>query len=140
MADRERFLALLAALRDAVAVLRRYADAVSRSSLEADVDTQNMVLFATYRAIQAAIDAGQHAIAERSLPVPASYRDVFNVLASAGLISSDLARRMAGWAGLRNVIAHAYVDIDLRIVADAIYGELGDLEEYHAALVVIATN
>jgi len=30
-----------------------------------------------YRAIQATVDLGQHVIAERGLPVPSSYREVF---------------------------------------------------------------
>ena len=77
MTDRERFLALLEALRQALETLTRYQATIPRERLLAELDTQNMVLFALYRAIQAAVDVGQHLIAERGLPVPSSYREVF---------------------------------------------------------------
>lgn len=140
MADLARFLELLAMLRASIAVLRRYASSVPRETLESDLDTQNMVLFGTYRAIQSAIDLGQHAIAERGLTAPATYRDVFIVLGEEGVISRDLAGRMAGWAGLRNVIAHVYGRIDVRVVADALYGELDDLDDFVAAMAGLASE
>jgi uncharacterized protein YutE (UPF0331/DUF86 family) len=138
MADPDRFLALLAGLRQALAVLARYRSTVPRERLLADLDTQNMVLFALYRAVQGCIDLGQHLVAERGLPVPSTYREVFRVLGDAALVDDGLARRLEGWGGMRNVIAHHYGVIDICRVAAALYEELDDLESFAVAMAALA--
>jgi uncharacterized protein YutE (UPF0331/DUF86 family) len=140
MADLERFLALLESLRQALVTLERYRTTVERERLIADVDTQNMVLFAMYRAVQLSIDLGQHVIAERGLPVPSAYRELFRVLADAGIVSADLGKRLQGWAGFRNVIAHDYGRIDMVLVARALHDDLGDLNEYARAVAALAPS
>lgn len=47
----------------------------------------------------------------------------------AGVVDPELARRLAGWAGLRNVLAHQDAALDLRRVDHALRHELGDLEQ-----------
>jgi uncharacterized protein YutE (UPF0331/DUF86 family) len=132
--DADRFLALIEELRQALAVLARYRASVPRERLLADLDTQNMVLFALYRAMQGSIDLGQHLIAERGLPVPSSYREVFRVLGEAGVVDPELSRRLEAWGGMRNVVAHQYGALDLLRVAKALYDELDDLEEFVTAM------
>ena len=139
MTDPDRFLALIEAARQAVEVLKRYRASVPRERLLGDVDTQNMVLFALYRAVQACIDLGQHLIAERGLRVPAAYREVFGVLGEAAIVEATLATRLQGWGGLCNVIAHHYGDIDHALIAHALYDELGDLEAFIARMAEVAT-
>ncbi len=137
MTDPDRCLALLESLRQALAVLDRYRREVTRERLLSEVDAQNMVLFALYRAVQGAIDLGQHVIAERGLPVPSAYREVFRVLADGKVIDRDLARRLEGWGGMRNVIAHQYGAIDLARVAHALHDELGDLEAFAVSMAAL---
>jgi len=134
VSDLERFLSLLESLRQTLVVLARYRETVARERLLGDIDTQNMVLFGLYRAIQGCIDLGQHVIAERGLPVPSAYREVFRALGGAGILDDSLATRMERWGGLRNVIAHQYGAIDLTRLARALYDELGDLKEYAVAM------
>jgi hypothetical protein len=40
----------------------------------------------------------------------------------------DLAERLRGWAGFRNVLVHEYLDIDHAIAYRAIQTELSDLD------------
>lgn len=134
MSDLERFLSLLESLRQALLVLARYRDTVPRERLLTDVDTQNMVLFAIYRAAQGCIDLAQHVIAERGLPIPTAYREVFRALGDAGVLDATLTARMEGWGGFRNVIAHQYGTIDLARLARGLYDELVDLQEFAAAM------
>jgi uncharacterized protein YutE (UPF0331/DUF86 family) len=140
VADLERFLGILEVLREALATLERYRSTIERDRLLADVDVQNMVLYATYRAVQAAVDLAQHLVAERGLPVPTTYRETFRILADAGEIEARLAERLQGWAGLRNVIAHHYAAIDVALVADALYGDLGDLASFATEMARKATS
>ena len=51
---------------------------------------------------------------------PRDYRDSFTLAAKSGAISTELATALHGSAGLRNVLIHGYLDIDLDQVAAAI--------------------
>ena len=44
-----------------------------------------------------------------------------------------LAKRLQGWAGLRNVLVHAYLDVDHGLVWDAMATELDDLRALASA-------
>jgi uncharacterized protein YutE (UPF0331/DUF86 family) len=74
-----------------------------------------------------------HIGADAGLPQAQSYQDAFRRLGESGVADKDLAGRLAGWAGLRNVLAHFYPVVDHERVFDAL-AELQDLEDF--ALVV----
>lgn len=122
----------LGVLLDALADLRRYRQSVTVEKLQTDRDTQHMVLHAMYVAAQAAIDVALHALADAELPAGQSYRDAFAQLRAAGLLDPDLAARLEGWAGLRNVLAHHYASVDFALVHAALASDLGDLEAFAA--------
>lgn len=138
MTDTDRFLTLVAELRQALEVLHRYRTTIARDQLLRDVDTQNMVLFALYRGMQGAIDLGQHVIVERGLAVPSAYREVFRVLGAAGLVEAGLSTRLEAWGGMRNVVAHQYGSLDLDRIATALYDELADLDAFLTAMARLA--
>lgn len=85
-------------------------------------------------AVECLIDIGNHIIAERSVDSPGTYREVFAILARESVIDPDLARRLQGWAGFRNVLVHLYLDIDHGITYRVIQDDLGDLREFRAAV------
>ena len=120
---------LLNVLLDSLSDLRRYRAGVTRDELGGQRDIQHMVLHALYVAVQAAVDLAMHAGADEGLPEASTYQDAFRRLADAGLIERDLAGRLAGWAGFRNVLAHLYATIDYDRVYDALQ-ETGDLEAF----------
>src|SRR5688500_9561732 len=100
------------------------------------------VLFqlAAERALQVAaevlFDVGHHLLAGRGARVPAHYRDVLPALASAGALPAEVVQRLAGLAGLRNIIVHDYVQVDPAIVFGLVDERLDDL---HAAMVALAS-
>ena len=106
MVDREKTLRLLGVLRDALSDLERYRATVTRQQLKEDRDRQHMVLHALSIAAQVCVDLALHVGADGGLPQPATYQGAFRNLAAAGVVDPDLARRLAAWAGLRNVLAH----------------------------------
>jgi uncharacterized protein YutE (UPF0331/DUF86 family) len=127
MVDRERASALIEIVRAALGDLDRYADTVSADRLQRERDTQNMVLHAVYAAAQGCIDLAMHIVADEGLRSAATYREAFESLRDARWIPEDLCTELCGWAGLRNVIAHGYVHLDLDLVRAAL-GERGQLE------------
>jgi uncharacterized protein YutE (UPF0331/DUF86 family) len=81
-------------------------------------------------AVEACLDLANHWIAVRSLPTPDANRDTFTILERAGELSSELADRLRGWAGFRNILVHEYLEIDHSIAYHAIRNELGDLDTF----------
>lgn len=84
-------------------------------------------------AAEAAIDIANHIIADAGYTPPDTYRSSFQILERHGVIGADLSRRLQGWAGLRNLLVHAYLDVDHGLTYDVIGKDLGDLREFAAA-------
>lgn len=101
----------LAAIRDR---LERIAGTAppDREAFLADRTAQEVVAFNLFVAFQDALDLAAHLVADRGLELPATAREHFEVLGRAGLLSPAVASAMAGCAGLRKLIAHAYGSLD----------------------------
>ena len=85
-------------------------------------------------AVEACIDIATHVVAAEGWTPAGSARDAFLVLANHGKVSLELAQRLGSAAGLRNVLVHDYVAVDLQRIAHAVEHDLGDLRQF-AALV-----
>lgn len=81
-------------------------------------------------AIQAMIDVALHILSEDTPDTPDDYGSAFVDLAQHGVISSVLADRLRLAAGLRNLLVHAYLDIDPARVHQYLTADLGDLTEF----------
>jgi uncharacterized protein YutE (UPF0331/DUF86 family) len=88
----------------------------------------------TQVAVEACVDLAHHLIADRGWPTPATHRDAFRILAEQGVLDGALATRMAGWAGLRNLLVHLYLDVDHGRLHEILRTELDDLSAYAAAI------
>jgi len=98
-------------------------------------DSQDVVLHNLQLAIQGCIDVGAHVIADEGWGVPASYREIFQILRKRGVLPPDLAERMARASGLRNILVHDYLDVDLP-TAHAVYTQsVGDLQAFLGRIV-----
>jgi uncharacterized protein YutE (UPF0331/DUF86 family) len=129
MVRRETLRQRLDVLLDALADLRRYRDTLGLDALRSDRDAQRMVLHALYVASQAAIDIAFHVAADAEQTLSPTYREIFGRLVDAGLMARPLADNLAGWAGLRNVLAHHYTSIDLTLIHRTLAEDLDDLEQ-----------
>jgi uncharacterized protein YutE (UPF0331/DUF86 family) len=138
MVAQERLAERIAVLRENPADLRRYAARFASGGLASDRDAQHMVLHAMYLATQSAIDIGAHILADRGLPRALTYASVFHRLAESGVIGRELAERLAGWAGMRNVVAHFYPVIDFARVERALRDDLADFDAFLAAVESVA--
>ncbi len=105
-----------------IPLLERYATEVTPVQIGADLEVWLKVRSGLETAAQCAIDLALAMVARRKLGPAESYRHAFTLLGSAGVIDQDLAARLAGWAGLRNVLAHVYTSLDL----DKLHAALGD--------------
>lgn len=65
---------------------------------------------------------------------PRDLTSSFDDVAAAGAISTELADRLRPSAGMRNVIVHAYAELDLDLVAGALPHAVRDYGDYLAAV------
>lgn len=81
-------------------------------------------------AIECAIDVGEMIISWKRLERAEENRDVFLILGREGVLDPELARSLAGAAGLRNVLVHQYGRLDRDKLRQAIRDDLKDLEAF----------
>jgi uncharacterized protein YutE (UPF0331/DUF86 family) len=78
----------------------------------ADTDLQALTERHLQVAIQAAIDIAFHLLAEDGGDTADDYGSAFTLLSRQGVISADLADQLRRAAGLRNILVHAYIEVD----------------------------
>lgn len=97
-------------------------------------DATDTVILHLWQAVQITIDLATSMCVGRGLGVPPTYGDSFRLLAADGLIVSDLAERLARAAGFRNLVVHAYADLDLLRVHHAARTGPNDLLQFLSQL------
>lgn len=121
-----RLLDLYRRYRDYLHELAERSDEDLRSDFAVMGGVQHYMLLA----VETVIDLGSHVISSEGYEAPASYADIFRVLAAEGVISGDLAERLMGMARFRNVLMHLYADVDEDRVLRILRESLGDLDEF----------
>lgn len=79
-------------------------------------------------AIEALIDLGNHVIADLQLGTVDWYSDIPRLLYEAGYVDAGMREAWTRMIGFRNVLVHDYLDVDRRLVYEALQGRLGDIE------------
>jgi uncharacterized protein YutE (UPF0331/DUF86 family) len=93
------------------------------ASLEPDSDAADVVILHLWQAVQIVIDVAISLCIRLDLGTPSGYGDAFRRLEAAGHLGGDLSDRLVRATGFRNVVAHAYSDIDfLRVEQAARHG------------------
>ena len=128
MVDQEIFSRRLGAL-DAYLERAERLGEVNEEAFLAEPSVHDLAERYLHLVAEAAIDVANHWISESGLRTPETNRDTFSVLEEAGAIDANLAERLRGWAGFRNVLAYQYANVDHRVSYRAIQDELGALKE-----------
>jgi uncharacterized protein YutE (UPF0331/DUF86 family) len=110
--------------------LDEYARSTSRADLENDLDAWLRVSRALELVAQCCVDLAMEIVARRRLGAPETYREAFTRLAQTGVITPDQARELQGWAGLRNVLAHMYTELDLDQLYAAVVEDRTTVREF----------
>lgn len=80
--------------------------------------------------VESAIDINNHVVVEMKKRPPEDYTVSFIKAAEVGLISRELADKLKGSAGMRNILVHEYMEVDDRIVYDALPMAIAGYKEY----------
>ena len=135
MLDRE-------AIDNRIRIIRRYRlilEDFKESPLEIFTEEFGLEFNAILRylqvAIQACIDIAKHIIAAKNFEGPKDdLKEVFLILAKHKVLPEALAERLAKATGMRNVIVHSYVQIDPKLIHDAVQNNLTDFDKFVVAI------
>lgn len=118
----------LAALGRAVENLRRHRGK-SVETLARELDEVWAVERGLQLCAQNALDVATHLAATAGRDA-ADYTSSIDRLSELGILPADFAARFRGVAGLRNVLVHAYLDVDLARVHAILNEHLEDFTEF----------
>lgn len=95
-----------------------------------NITRQDAIVLNIQRACEAAIDLAMSFVARRSLGVPQTSREAFQLLEEADVLSAETARRMRAMVGFRNIAVHNYQELQLAILQSIIERHLPDFETF----------
>jgi len=129
-----------AVLAERTMALRRHLARVAEKlparpeDLIASTDAADAVILHLWQATQIVIDLAVAACAVRQIGTPQGYADAFRRLQHAGLLDPEVADRLVGAAGFRNIVAHADETIDMKRVHRSATNGPADLAAFVAAI------
>jgi len=100
---------------------------------------QDAAILNIQRACEAALDMGHHLIRRDRLGMPQGAREVFDLLARAGRIETELAEVLKRMVGFRNIAVHEYLKLELAITVAIIEHHLEDFLGYSRVLLLAET-
>lgn len=81
-------------------------------------------------AIESTLNITEHIISGLGLGIAETGREVFLKLGEKGIIDKQLAKTLGNAVGLRNVLVHNYLEVDLNEVVKSATVGLDDLREF----------
>lgn len=107
-------------------------DATVQGNLDSvdDFDKQDIVVLNLQRAIQACIDAANVVVSVKSLGLPSTYAQSFDLVVRAGLLDVGLGASLKRMVGFRNIAVHEYRELDVAILKRVVAHHLSDLADF----------
>lgn len=99
-----------------------------------DIDLQDIILFNLQISIQNCIDIASHIISDEELGVAGSTSEIFYILQDNGYIDSKLTDKIISAVGFRNLVAHEYGNLDLKIVYQIVHEDIEDIVSFIKAI------
>jgi uncharacterized protein YutE (UPF0331/DUF86 family) len=131
--DQEKLSSRLSALENYLAELRTFRG-TSREEFVREPALHNLAERYLHLACECVLDIAHHVISDQGFRQAKSNKVAIEILSEEHLIGEALSTRLQRWMGFRNVLVHFYVDIDHGRSYDAIQEDLGDFEEFAAAM------
>ncbi|NWF94522.1 MAG: DUF86 domain-containing protein [Candidatus Thorarchaeota archaeon] len=114
-------------------VLRRF-QAISYESFRNDDMATRTVERSLQVIAQAAIDIAGHIISQQRWGVPGEYREAVLTLQKQSVISDPLASELVHLVGMRNILVHGYLEVDLGLVHASIGPAIACVESFVRAI------
>jgi len=103
---------------------------ISWHELSSSLGKQWMVFHGLQLSVQVLIDVGNHILAALGENRIEDYADIIDKLGEKSIIPSQFARQIRGMVGLRNILIHEYVSIDLDKIYEILQNRLDDFRDF----------
>jgi uncharacterized protein YutE (UPF0331/DUF86 family) len=123
-----------------ISQVRAYYNLPSAIVFEEDFMKQDAISINLQRACEQCIDLANHTIKTLKLGLPKESRESFRLLAISRIIPHELAHRLEGMVGFRNILVHEYQRMDIELMINVIEHHLDDLVEFTNCIVRSFTN
>ncbi len=88
------------------------------------------ILHYLYLSADTCIALAEQVIREKKLRPPQSYREAFDILGDAAVLTPEFAYSFSSIAGFRNFLAHDYERIEAKIICNEVLNKLDDIREF----------
>ena len=116
-------------LADMVAELERHRSK-SADELRTDRTALLAVEHALQRAIQNLLDISLHVLSGEGINDWDDYRGAILKLGEAGVVPAGFAEQICGMAGMRNILVHGYIDLEIERLVDVLENRLDDFRRF----------
>lgn len=116
MVDERRLVRLLQRVASELAYLQARAGE-DRAALQADAERLSGLKYRFVTTIEGVVNAAQHLCASEGWGPPKDNRDAVRLVGTHGVVDEQLAHRLVGAVGFRNLLVHQYAEIDDRSVS-----------------------
>ena len=109
-ADNERLMRIINFMELELNDLKRFTQ-IGYGEYQEDRDKRRNLERCIENVVNASLDIAKILLASQESEIPDTYRQYFMSLSASGLIPESSASRLAEGVGLRNILAHQYLDI-----------------------------
>lgn len=128
MVDERRLVRLLQRVASELAYLQARAGE-DRAALQADAERLSGLKYRFVTTIEGVVNAAQHLCASEGWGPPKDNGDAVRLVGTHGVVDEQLAHRLVGAVGFRNLLVHQYAEIDdARTVG--FLDRIGDIEDF----------
>jgi uncharacterized protein YutE (UPF0331/DUF86 family) len=100
---------------------------IGKEKFKADPKVFKLTEHCLQISIQALLDICHYIIANNNWPRPKDNQEAISIIARYKVIPEDFSKRIKPMAGLRNILIHEYLKVDL----ERIYRHLQHLDDFH---------
>lgn len=119
-------LRLLRELLDALEILGQPTVAELRSDVVKRLALERLLT----QLVDTAVSINLHVVTTVGSSLPIDKRSTFDEAVRVGLIDEQLARQLKPGVGMRNVLTHEYLNVDLELVSAAVPGAAAQYASY----------
>ncbi len=109
-----------------VAELESIKAKFNENEIKKDIQKEWVLRYGLLESIQIVIDVSCYLANKMNLGNPQTYSECVELLQKHGYISSELSEKLIGMIGLRNLLVHEYISIDIT----KLYSLLNNLNDF----------
>ncbi len=129
MVDMEVIKKRLTQLSIALNKIERFQSLSLEEFLKDDM-VQDVVEYNLFISINMMIDLATHIVVDNKMGAPNNLAEAFVILYKENYITEESLKIYRNMVGLRNLLAHEYINIDKKIIYDVMKNRLGDIKSF----------